>query len=293
MTNESLVVQLQSLLRFERQANFTTVILDEVCSLLSYFSADSASMFKDMEGRQTMLPFTAALERRCREADYLILADADLLMNDTVRHFVDGVCAGREVHTLQISEVKPFVQRTLKVNYDSGIGQSVGFPRELLEAIQAVKSDPEERIFIACNAKKLAAQENRTLPSGSNPSYYDVLVMNGIRPDEIVVVHGEVGSKEKCSMFSDLSGVLRDKKVLIATTAVTVGINIEVKFGRIFAHTHRNTSTVRDMMQLLVRRQYGTVRFCPGGVQVPMSATVQSRSHQLSACAVARSAAGT
>ena len=251
-----IVVQLQSILKYAAVPDYSAVVLDEVCSLLSYFVVGNNGMFKALDGRRSMLPYLKEIERRCRGAKYLIMSDADILMDEKVALFMNGVCKGRVVNTLEVRAQKPFIKRQIRARYTGGGSkQDVEFIPELLAAIEGVLADPDERIFIACNAAKLATQENRAKIAGKDmgPSYRDFLVQHGIDADDILVVHGEVGRGEKMDYFKNLTEILRNKKALICTTAVTVGIDIEVPFGHIFGHTNHMCGTVRDWWQLLPR----------------------------------------
>ena len=76
--SDSIVVQLQSLLKFDKFAGYDAVILDEICSILSYFQVDNTGMFTAADGRKSMLPFLLGIQRRCVGATYVIVADADI-----------------------------------------------------------------------------------------------------------------------------------------------------------------------------------------------------------------------
>eukprot|EP01045_Picozoa_sp_COSAG04_P010587 COSAG04_NODE_651_length_11559_cov_6.052880_8_plen_1525_part_00 len=252
------VVQLQSILRYSILPDFTAVVLDEICSLLAYFQTGNNGMFRTASGRKSMLPYLAEVERRCKGAAYLIVADADILMDQKVQHFLEGVRRGSTVNTLIVAEHKPFLRRALRMIYPLHGGdpmQNIECGEELRAAIAGVQADPNERIFIACNAAKLATQQNRaqTGSPSTGPSYYDFCLEHGIRRREILVVHGDVGHEEKTDIFQNLTARLQRVKVLICTTAVTVGIDIAVVFGHVFAHSNRNCGVVRDLFQLIPR----------------------------------------
>ena len=48
------------------------------------------------------------------------------------------------------------------------------------------------------------------------------------------MIHGDVGDEEKQNYFKNLDQHVTNCKVLMCTTAVTVGIDIGVHFGKIF-----------------------------------------------------------
>ena len=101
------------------------------------------------------------------------------------------------------------------------------------------------------------SQQNR-----HSPSYFDFCVQQGIPKEEILMIHGDVGDEEKLSYFKNLDQHVTNCKVLICTTAVAVGIDIGVHFGKIFVHTCRTAGVVRDLMQIFVHtcRTAGVVR---------------------------------
>ena len=251
----SVIAQLQSLLQYEDQCAYDAVILDEFRSLLAYFSHESNSMFRAKDGRRTQLPFLSALERRCKEAKYLIIADADLLMDGAVMAFLERVRPAAKVVHLHVQEKAEAIVRDVEVWYVPDPVQDSGKMKSaLMKAVSAVKQDPEQRIFVACGSKKLMGEANRRSSNGKQiPSYYDLFVANGIAPAEILTIHGEVGDEEKMDYFQNLDDRLRVIKVFMCTKAVTVGIDIGVHFGKIFVHTCRTAGVVRDDMQLIPR----------------------------------------
>ena len=64
-----------------------------------------------------MLPYLREIERRCRGAKYLVVSDADILMNEKVSLFMSGVCKGRVVNTLEVRVEKPFIKRQIRALY--------------------------------------------------------------------------------------------------------------------------------------------------------------------------------
>ena len=63
----------------------------------------------------------------------------------------------------------------------------------------------------------------------------------------------ETGDDDKQALFQDLDGQLESKKALVCNSAITVGLNPTVKFGKVFLHTCRTGACIRDMYQLVHR----------------------------------------
>eukprot|EP01049_Picozoa_sp_SAG25_P006278 SAG25_NODE_465_length_7765_cov_162.049048_5_plen_205_part_00 len=84
-------------------------------------------------------------------------------------------------------------------------------------------------------------------------SYEATLRKHGISADMIEIVHAESGEDDKAELFKNLDDVLGAKQALICNSAITVGLNPGVKFGKVFLHTCRSGACVRDMFQLVHR----------------------------------------
>ena len=186
---------MQSLLNYEDKPRYDAVILDEFRSLLAYFNHQSNSMFEAKDGRKSQIPFMQALTRRCREAKYLIILDADLFMDGAVMTFLEFVRPGcKDVVHIKVQEKNPCILREVDVWYDNARCQTIEpMSKQLLKAIEKVKRDPEERIFVVCGSKKLMSQQNRRNSKDMpTPSYFDFFVQQGIPKEEILIIHGDV-----------------------------------------------------------------------------------------------------
>ena len=242
-TSRSRVVcQLNSIIHYMGQGDFDIVILDEIVSILAYFSLDNHTL-SSKDGRRTYMQHVTMLERLCNQAQFLIMADAHMSMDGRVVDFMNGVVPNRTVRKLVLQGKNPACMRTLSITYSTGNPQA---PQDMSGAVKDVLRDPEQRIAVCCASKRLLANELR--PAGS---YESELRKSGL--DKIVMIHGDVGEVDKRNIFQNLNETLRGCQAFLANGSLTVGANPTVDFGAIFGHLHKNAALVRDFFQLVQR----------------------------------------
>lgn len=242
-TSRSRVVcQLNSIIHYAGESDYDVVILDEVVSILAYFSLDNHTL-SSRDGRKTYMQHISMLQRLCQSAQFLLMADAHMSMDERVTDFLQGVVPRRTVHKVVLQGKNPACMRTLSITYSRSATQS---PAVMTDAVRAVLQDPEQRIAVFCASKRLLADELR-----AQGSYESALRDAGL--DKMVLLHGDVGEVDKRRIFNDLDNTLRDCQAFLANGSLTVGANPAVDFGVVYVHMHRNAALVRDMFQLIQR----------------------------------------
>ena len=256
---DRLVVQLNSVTGYCKKP-YDLVIMDEICSILAYLELDNPTLMttvKDEYGRSlgkvcTLTEHVGTLEFFCHNADALVVADAHIDRDSRVRDFLGGVVPeGRTITHLIGVNKNPACKRTLKIRFNPNPHQT---PMEdvVRMAVERLREDPENRIFIFCSSKNILAKFDRG-KDGECGSYEECLRKCGIESDRICAIHGRAGEDTKKDLFADLDTELKNYDAWIVTSAVTVGANPMVKFGTVIAHTHRKGCDIRDMFQSLQR----------------------------------------
>jgi hypothetical protein len=240
-SDRRIVCQLNSIVHYTGSDDYDVVILDEVVSILSYFALGNHTLTARDGNRRTHLQHVSMMERLCRQAGYVIMADAHLSMDGRVNDFVDGVFGGRTVRKLVMTGKNPACHRTLRITYSNAAVQT---PQDVSAAAAAVLENPELRIAVCSGSKKLLADGHR-----EHGSYAQSLRSCGV--GDSCMVHGELGDVEKKELFQNLADRVRSCQAFLANCTLTDGVNPTDDFGKVFAHVHRNGATVRDLFQLM------------------------------------------
>jgi hypothetical protein len=237
------VCQFNSIKHYAGETDYHVVILDEVVSMLAYFTPGNSTL-SDIDHRRSQLAHVMQLERLCAGATFLLLADAHIDMDGRVADFLEGVLSDKpEILKLVLRGKNPACRRTLETVYDPNPVQK---PLDLTAAAAAVLEDPEQRIAVCCGSARLLSDAHREAGS-----YETMLRQLGLT--KIVVLHGKVGEDEKRLLCERLDDTLTECQALLSTCALTVGLNPRVPFGKIHVHLHKNGASVRDIFQLMQR----------------------------------------
>lgn len=248
--SDRIVVQLNSIPTYRGKV-YNIVVLDEICSILSFFTLNNKTMTATKTTasgralkRTTVLEHSETIEEMSRNCDKLVLADAHASMDGRVKDFMDGVNTKPVVHLKGLGK-NPACKRTLRIRFQPG---SVQVPMDdvVRMAAERVLQDPEQRIYIFCGAESFLCNAHR----GAG-SYELTLRKYGV--DKIKIVIGNTGDDQKKAIVEDLDAALQGCQAFLTNSAVTVGLNPRVKFGTVIAHTHQLGACTDDMFQNLQR----------------------------------------
>lgn len=212
---QRIVIQWESLHKLPR-AKFDIVICDEVNSLLKQASSiTNGTMMQDN---------WSTFETACKNAERLILMDADILHDESVPEFVRSVL--QEPVVIHDFMRQALYRRVLFNVRDKPVPT-------ILESLRR-----GEKVFVVSKSLVIAKQFERHL------------IENRI---EYAAFHSDKSDKEKRRIY-DINSVAEQVQCILITSTVTVGVDIQIPFDKCFVlYNHLQGPADREIKQMTLR----------------------------------------
>ena len=231
-----LVISLESLCRLQSLQHtlrdvttYGMVILDECRSLCSIL--DSSTLEKN--DPEASIRILSAL---VRHTPYVIAADADFDFDGACMGLLQGIAPNRPVRKLVVEEHR--LRRRLQCHFTSLKGQKEHFFHHTIGGALR-EPRPGRRLAVAC---------------GSKADAKTVATMCAALRVPFSLYTGDTSDKVKERDFRDIDAAWADKRAVIFTSSLTVGVDPrKTVFTDLFLVTSRSGSTLRDLFQGLCR----------------------------------------
>ena len=228
------------------ESNHGVIVYDEARSIAAYvreFAPNETCAFPRPDEVLDRLAKLAA-------SSTVIVSDADALCEGTVLELARRVAPQKSIRCVCAST--PMVERDVEIAFAGGIaGKKAGTDdddnvgrrsilRRLFAATRRARGDVEDRVYVQCAGKK---QIDRVK---------EMLEQRGLWDQQRCKMYwGE--SPEKADL-TNTAEAWADVYIVLCNSAVTVAINIKVRFGAVFMFTSNDKSAVvRDMFQGVAR----------------------------------------
>lgn len=239
--------------------------LDEISALFKQFIS------KTMNGR--ILSVMGALGKLCSSSRVILVSDADislpilrnmrmmlgphvpmhLIMNDyKPPAFTSYILASNLHPTVLTTNIETHSFRYLRHARDPGSIGVQGVANTLRYEMDNVRKYGP--VFFVTGVKREGA------------SVVDLCIKEGlVKESEVLFIHGENAQTMRKTVFKDISAAVRDKLLVVYTSAITQGVDInetidrktkqviKVYAYRMFLHIDSFTCTVRDCLQMVGR----------------------------------------
>ena len=214
-----LIISLESLHRMETVLPPSLLILDEVRTLAAAVGGSTVK-------RSNSYNLIADIYKSSK---YCVALDADCELDGAVAAFLGGMDKTRPVSKWILPHNS--MPRTMRVGFKNVLTHDICNALKLYHG--------KCPIVIACGSKKQAK------------IYANLLTKMGYTT---ALYHGESSSSTKREHFANPDFHWGKVDAVITTTTISVGIDVRsTSFGKIFLHTCRGGSSLRDIFQLLCR----------------------------------------